>query len=314
MTRFEITMNSRTINNRTNFMTSVFAHELGHAAGLADNPAGTAANDSLMNHARNRDIVLGPTAFDIQSVRILYDGFIPPARAFAPVGRMEEIVVMGDYPHYTDINNLASAASDVVRVEVLSERVEKLNVWLETPPAEIDPYMVYTIYTVRVIDSYFGGAAPGDIIEVRQLGGQLDDTLVVNADKTPMAVGDDLVLFLRASAIEDYPHVLVNPQQSAFVFEDTSGALDGAHPDNDLTLTIEILEQIGQTTIIPGDVNRDGQVTAADVGMLRAYLAGFPVDICRQAADVNGDGRITAADVGLLRAYLAGFPVVLQGS
>ena len=63
--------------------------------------------------------------------------------------------------------------------------------------------------------------------------------------------------------------------------------------------------------IIWGDVNRDGQVTAADVGMLRAYLAGFPVDICLVAADVTQDGQVTAADVGLLRAYLAGFPVRL---
>jgi len=61
-----------------------------------------------------------------------------------------------------------------------------------------------------------------------------------------------------------------------------------------------------------GDVNRDGYVTAADIAMLRAYLAGFPVEICKLAADVNGDGEITAADVALIRAYLAGFPVVLQ--
>ena len=60
-----------------------------------------------------------------------------------------------------------------------------------------------------------------------------------------------------------------------------------------------------------GDVNGDGAVTAADVGLLRAYLAGFPVDINRAAADVNRDGVISAADVGLIRAYLAGFPVVL---
>ena len=64
-------------------------------------------------------------------------------------------------------------------------------------------------------------------------------------------------------------------------------------------------------SFIPGDVNGDGQVTAADVAILRAYLAGFPVDICRYAADVNSDGQITAADLALLRAYLAGFPVTL---
>ena len=63
--------------------------------------------------------------------------------------------------------------------------------------------------------------------------------------------------------------------------------------------------------IIFGDVNGDGIITAADVGLLRAYLAGFPVEINRAATDVNLDGDITAADLGLLRAYLAGFPVVL---
>ena len=66
-------------------------------------------------------------------------------------------------------------------------------------------------------------------------------------------------------------------------------------------------------TIIPGNVTGSGTVSAADVAMLRAYLAGYPVDIIREAADVNGDGQITAADVALLRAYLAGSPVTLRG-
>jgi len=70
-------------------------------------------------------------------------------------------------------------------------------------------------------------------------------------------------------------------------------------------------EWVTPPDFIPGDVNGDGQVTAADVAMLRAYLAGFPVIICMYAADVNGDGQVTAADVALIRAYLAGFPVIL---
>ena len=80
-----------------------------------------------------------------------------------------------------------------------------------------------------------------------------------------------------------------------------------------LDMTLVILDGFTEITpeFIPGDVNRDGEVTAADVGMLRAYLAGFPVDICKRAADVTGTGNITAADLGMIRAYLAGFPVVL---
>ena len=64
---------------------------------------------------------------------------------------------------------------------------------------------------------------------------------------------------------------------------------------------------------IPGNVTRSGRVTAADVAMLRAFLAGFDVNICLIAADVNADGRVTAADLALIRAYLAGFDVVLKG-
>ena len=70
-------------------------------------------------------------------------------------------------------------------------------------------------------------------------------------------------------------------------------------------------ENTGNTPFIPGDVNNDGVITAADVGLLRAYLAGFPTTINRQAADVNADGQLTAADIALLRAYLASFPVTL---
>ena len=64
-------------------------------------------------------------------------------------------------------------------------------------------------------------------------------------------------------------------------------------------------------TIIPGNVTGSGTVSAADIGALRAYLAGFPIAIIREAADVNADGTITAADLGLIRAYLAGFPIEL---
>jgi len=65
-------------------------------------------------------------------------------------------------------------------------------------------------------------------------------------------------------------------------------------------------------TPIPGNVTGSGTLSAADIGILRAYLAGHPVEIIREAADVNGDGQITAVDLGLIRAYLAGHPVTLQ--
>ena len=74
ISRFAIEMNSRTLaGHGTNYIESVFAHELGHAIGLRDNPVGTSLNESLMNHRRNRNIVTGPTNFDIVGVNILYN-------------------------------------------------------------------------------------------------------------------------------------------------------------------------------------------------------------------------------------------------
>ena len=72
-----------------------------------------------------------------------------------------------------------------------------------------------------------------------------------------------------------------------------------------------ILPPITFPIVLPGDVNGDGAISAADVGLLRAYLAGFPVEIVHENADITGTGTITAADLGILRAYLAGFDVIL---
>ena len=48
-------------------------------------------------------------------------------------------------------------------------------------------------------------------------------------------------------------------------------------------------------TVVPGDVNKDGSITIADVTMLVNQVLGK--DIPTPAADVNGDGRVTIADV-----------------
>ena len=156
---------------------------------------------------------------------------------------IETIWVMSSYPHYGSISHLASYATDVVRVEVLDERVDWLNAWLE-PPQGIDPYELYTVHRIRVLDVFQGDAAIGDILEVRQIGGEQDDLRVINEDKVPLEVGDDLVLFLRASLIENLPSILLNPNQSAYYFTAENEALESVNPENDLVLTMEDLSQI----------------------------------------------------------------------
>jgi hypothetical protein len=64
---------------------------------------------------------------------------------------------------------------------------------------------------------------------------------------------------------------------------------------------------------VPGDINGDGNINAADVTMLRAYIAAQNKTTFQTQnpgfrphnADINGDGFINSADVTLLRRYVA---------
>ena len=55
-----------------------------------------------------------------------------------------------------------------------------------------------------------------------------------------------------------------------------------------------------------GDVNRDGQLSIADVTALVNHLRGVAGEYNLLAADVNQDGKITLADVGALVLLLLG--------
>jgi len=76
ITEFRIELNSRTISSHSSnngytlsrVITSVMAHELGHAVGLEDR----STSDSIMNTNRSRNIVLGPSVFDVQSFNLLH--------------------------------------------------------------------------------------------------------------------------------------------------------------------------------------------------------------------------------------------------
>ncbi|MCL2433974.1 MAG: hypothetical protein FWD16_05595, partial [Clostridia bacterium] len=274
LTRFAIEMNSKTLP--TSYITSVFAHELGHTIGLLDNPAGQSKNSSLMNYDRDRSIVKGPTAFDTQSVNMLYRTL---ADQVEQVSNITQIVrLAADYPQYDSITHLASNTTDIIRAKILDERVGRLDVWLEAPPSDIETSNVYTIYRVQVLDVYQGSAVTDDILEVRQQGGQLDGELVINSDHVAITVDDELVLFLQESIINNNPYVLVNSHQSAYdasaLYDGGDGKLESVNPANSLLLTLEMLKEIADTT--PGDANHDGLVNIDDILFIRDIIFGVP--------------------------------------
>ncbi|MCD7727704.1 MAG: leucine-rich repeat protein [Ruminococcus sp.] len=57
-----------------------------------------------------------------------------------------------------------------------------------------------------------------------------------------------------------------------------------------------------------GDLNGDGKVTTADVGLANSHAKGVKQlnDIQFVAADMNDDGKVTTADVGIINAYAKG--------
>jgi len=225
--RFQITMNTRTTPN--NWFEGVFAHELAHSVGLLDNPS--TKDNSLMKYSNDWSRVKWPFDYDIVSVNMLYGWTIPKTMAL--------------YPHYDSVAHLTEEATDVVRVEILDERVEKYNSWLEEPPEGIDPYDINTVYRMKVLEAYQGGAAAGDILELRQMGGQLGDEQMVVADQVEIKPGEEMVMFLYDFRIKDLPLVYLNSHQSIYKAKD--GALESVNSANDLILTFGQLRQIKES-------------------------------------------------------------------
>ena len=165
-----------------------------------------------------------------------------------------------DYRWFSSVEEISSNSTDVVRVEVLDERTELINIWLP-PENEFEytgqdleeSYFVYTVNRVRVIETFLGDTIEGDIIEVRQIGGYHDGLLVVSHDYVGFEINDDLVLFLYSLDQSDLPASLVNPIQSVFRFgsyiENFSASnpyieLDALHEENNIAITLSDLRDL----------------------------------------------------------------------
>jgi len=165
----------------------------------------------------------------------------PPTRAENEGGAMssneiEEIFVHSDWPNYNSVDELFSRATDVIRAEVLDEgKFETVNTRIPEPnnPLWEPSYELYTVYQVRVIESFLGDFEVGDIVKVGQVGGEMDGVRVISGDKIPFATGDDLVLFL--ATFDGVSHAeLLTPWQSVYRFAPENGGVMSADMrDND---------------------------------------------------------------------------------
>jgi len=219
---------------------------------------------------------------------------------------------------YEDFEQLASAATDVVRVEALDEREEWLNPWLGSPPPEMDPYRLYTIHRLLVLEVLQGETRPGDIIEVAQMAAVQGDWYIPGMEESriPFATGDDLILFLEFFD-DAWPAVLVAPHQSAFWFPSRSESTEDLPLDTVLesvllgdgfTIAIEELVRLAEANF--GGMNEWPFVDVAETHWARrAIVYVFENDI------MTGTTTTTfAPNAPLTRAQLATILWRMDGS
>ncbi|MCL2827762.1 MAG: hypothetical protein FWD99_03405 [Oscillospiraceae bacterium] len=173
--------------------------------------------------------------------------------------------------HFVEISGIFRI--EVVRVEILDERTEWHNPALVFQHEEALPYLSsyhdpalddlenfkpYTFHRIQVLEVFKGEVEAGDILEVTQMGGQIDNVRLESTSFVPLSVGDDLVLFLTSPLwIPASPRGIIGSTQAAYRFPASGGelmalsadvALESVNPTNELTLTIGDLRQIADGT------------------------------------------------------------------
>jgi len=147
------------------------------------------------------------------------------------------VIYYADYPYYASMEQLAQQADMVIRGTMLSSRVESRDDSYTpntTDPvanpggtAKPDP-VVYTIYTFKISDCYKGCDTPGTTVDVKQLGGVLEN-VTYSASEVPFKVNKKYILFL--ATFDSSPAELLNPVEAAYAGDpDSSGAYGSADP------------------------------------------------------------------------------------
>ena len=157
----------------------------------------------------------------------------------APAPVATTVTYFASYPNYSSIEQLAQRADLVIRGTMLSSRVESRDDSY-TPDTD-DPAanpggtakpepLVYTVYTFQITDCYKGCDALGATVDVKQLGGIVNN-VTYSSSQVPFTANKKYILFL--ATYDSSPADLLNPVQAAYAGDpDSSGAYGSVDPDN----------------------------------------------------------------------------------
>ena len=211
------------------------------------------------------------------------------------------------YAHWTKQESSNPVDSNAPQIAIENQSVSpgstftvpirlKNNPGISSFELQVD-YDANVLELVDKAEGDFSGVTFGDTLKVKPYpmvwsGGTQDNTGSVAGTLT-FKVKDNTAKSTRIqiSYGEEPPYNTSDKQVS---FELVSG-----------TITIE--------SVMHGDANGDGRVTARDATRITQYVAKWDVEIVKAAADVNGDGKITARDATRILQYVAKWDVTLQG-
>jgi len=140
----------------------------------------------------------------------------------------EPITYHPAYLDYPSVKDLQAGSTDVVQGIVVDSRSE----WIDVSSKPRDPEdpesnpnlgseseqpnseFLYTVYSVKVTDVADGTAKPGDVLEVRQLGGTVEGDTATADGAAEVTNGNEYVFFLVT--MPDGMAELPNPALSVF--------------------------------------------------------------------------------------------------
>jgi len=165
----------------------------------------------------------------------------------------QDVRVSVDYPHYSSIGILAEKADLVIEGTIIDSRVEEIDTRIRTnieneqlnPGGEIPSSKhIYTVYTIKISNSYKGNVKPGDTIEVKQIGGETETIVYTVEGSVKLASNEKYVMFL--STCENTPPSFLNSTQSSYFITDSTIKKEfvSTNLDNELILTNQDLIKI----------------------------------------------------------------------
>ncbi|SNT51710.1 hypothetical protein SAMN05421812_10851 [Asanoa hainanensis] len=159
--------------------------------------------------------------------------------AVAGCGRVfgGRVVYEGDYPRYQSVAELMERATLVVEATPANPRFEKL--YPTDGPKTDDTAVVVTVYDATVTRVHKGSARPGDVVQVKQMGGEMGGVVYESAEEVPFRTGTAYLLFLET--YPDSPASLLNPDQAQYEIDPAGGYQPVS--DNTLTVTAADLEK-----------------------------------------------------------------------